>query len=133
MNFYWNFWIFVTSNKRDGVLPIYGKWACLWPDMGAPQRHGFLGGLKLITLYNFYWLLVIQRKIFYAFPWREQGHENKNTNVYASAKPLIRSFTISTFLYSQVLDDIFVYMCEYSNIKNVYTWPVQETKWSFLV
>ena len=132
MNFCWNFWIFVTSDKRGGALPIYGKWACLWPYMGAPQRHGFFGGLKLITLYYFYWLLVIHRKIFYAFPWREQGHENKNTNVYASAKPLIRSFTVSTFLYSQVLDDIFVYMCVYSNIKNVYTWPVQETKWSFL-
>jgi hypothetical protein len=43
--------IFVTSDERVGAMPIYGKYVCLWPYMGTPQRHRFLGGLKLSTLY----------------------------------------------------------------------------------
>jgi len=31
-----------ASDERGGVLPIYGKWVCLWPYMATPQRHGFL-------------------------------------------------------------------------------------------
>ena len=39
------------SDERGGVMPLYGKWVCLCPYMGTPQRHGFLGWLKLITPY----------------------------------------------------------------------------------
>jgi hypothetical protein len=49
-------WIFEHSNClwgqfRDGVMSLYGKWVCLWHYMGTPQRCGFLGCIKLITLY----------------------------------------------------------------------------------
>jgi hypothetical protein len=55
-------WIFEHSNILwrqfpGGVMSIYGKWVCLWPYMGTPQRHGFLGWLKLITPY--YWNIII--------------------------------------------------------------------------
>ena len=41
-------WIFEHSNCvwRQfwcWVMPLYGKWVCLWPYMGTPQHHGFLG------------------------------------------------------------------------------------------
>ena len=37
-----NIWIFEHSNSlrrqfRGGVMPLYGKWVCLWPYMGTPQ------------------------------------------------------------------------------------------------
>jgi hypothetical protein len=41
----------VTSDERGGAMPIYGKWVCLWPYMGTPQRRGFLGWLKNLTPY----------------------------------------------------------------------------------
>ena len=50
-------WIFEHSNFvwrqfRCGVMPLlYGKWVCLWPYMGMPQRRSVLGCIKLITLY----------------------------------------------------------------------------------
>ena len=42
-----NFFIFVTSDERGGVMPIYGKWVCIWLYMGTPQRHGDFGLTKM--------------------------------------------------------------------------------------
>jgi hypothetical protein len=38
-----NILYFFTSDERGGAMPLYGKWVCLWPYMGTPQRRGFLG------------------------------------------------------------------------------------------
>jgi hypothetical protein len=46
--------IFLWRQFRGGVMPLYGKWVCLWPYMGTPQRRRFLGCIKLITLYYLY-------------------------------------------------------------------------------
>jgi hypothetical protein len=45
---------FFTSDERGGAMPLYGKWVCLWPYMGTPQRRGFFGCIKLSTPYYSY-------------------------------------------------------------------------------
>ena len=50
---YFNFFQFLkflnfcyVRRKEGGVMPIYGKWVCLWPYMVPPAFLGFFGGLK---------------------------------------------------------------------------------------
>jgi hypothetical protein len=40
--------------RQKGVvlMPLYGKYVCLWPYMGTPQRRGFFGGLRCPLPYS---------------------------------------------------------------------------------
>ena len=43
--------IFLWRQFRGGVMPLYGKWVCIWIIWFPPSPLGFLGCIKLITPY----------------------------------------------------------------------------------
>ena len=43
--------IFLWRQFRGGVMPLYGKWVCIWIICFPPSPLGFLGCIKLITPY----------------------------------------------------------------------------------
>ena len=47
---------FLWRQLRGGTMPLYGKSMCLWPYMGTPQRHRFLGCIKCVSPYYYSYL-----------------------------------------------------------------------------
>ena len=100
---FWTFKIFVTSDKRGGTMPIYGKWVCLWPYMVTPQRHGFFGVNK--TDHS---LLLSRIDIKCSFlPWDDQiqnlflsSYVNEHIVFFPSANQNIRFLFIKTDISS---------------------------------
>ena len=87
----------MTSDERGGDMPMYGKWVCLWPYMGTPQRRGFLGGLKLITFYysNYKQIIDIPTVIFSVDDQAIEFIRSENTS---TSKFLILQIQIETTL-----------------------------------
>jgi len=69
---YMDFKFFCDVSSGGGVMPLCGKWVCLWPYMGTPQRRRFLGWLKCVTPYYWgTWLTSAYAMVFLCVQWFE--------------------------------------------------------------